>query len=247
MQNDSYTSIFGVSLLDDLHNYFPDILYRHQRFTSVQDLLQYIQEQTRTRFNLLEVGRRQYISAHPSTSNIAPSHSPLTSNITYSPMNPRSSDTAYTINNRAVDISGNPATYTTPVRPIPVTINNQIPVRSSRRQTLFYDFPSIYAEETPTMHLMTNLLNLIQQPTAFQDVVVYPTNQQIDAATTVQTVSATLEDPCAICQEDMEAGAQTRRITRCQHSFHLQCIGSWFEQSCMCPICRTDIRGGHQP
>ena len=145
MQNDSYTSIFGVSLLDDLHNYFPDILYRHQRFNSVQDLLQYIQEQTRTRFNLLEVGRRQYMSAHPSTSNIAPSPSPLTSNITYSPMNPRSSDTAYTINNRAVDISGNPAT---PVRPIPVTINNQIPVRSSRRQTLFYDFPYVCRGDT---------------------------------------------------------------------------------------------------
>lgn len=239
MQNDSYTSIFGVSLLDDLHNYFPDILYSHQRFNSVQDLLQYIQEQTRTRFNLLEVGRRQHTAAHPS---------PLTSNISYSPMNVRpTSDTIHAVNNRAPDISGNQAPYTTPVRPIPVTINNQIPVRSSRRQHLFYEYPSIYADEMPTMHLMTNLLNLIQQPTNnFQDVVVYPTNQQIDAATTVQTVSATLEDPCAICQEEMEAGAQTRRITRCQHSFHLNCIGSWFEQSCMCPICRTDIRGGQQ-
>jgi len=227
MQNNSYTSIFGVSLLDDLHNYFPDVLYRSQRFTSIQELLQYIQEETRSRFNLLEVGRRQYNSTHPP----ATISSPVTSNLSF-----------VTRNLSAQDTSGNLAAYTTPVRSIPVNPISTPPLRPRRSHTLFYD--EYHQAETTGMNIFTNLINLMQNPANnFTDVIVYPTNEQIDAATTVQTLTAALEDPCAICQEEMEQGAQTRRIIRCQHSFHHHCIGSWFEQSCICPICRTDIRG----
>jgi thymidine kinase len=40
-----YETHYDIQLLDDLHNYFPDILYAPQRFTSVVDLLAYIREQ----------------------------------------------------------------------------------------------------------------------------------------------------------------------------------------------------------
>lgn len=33
---------YSISLLNDLHHYFPDLLYRPQRFSNVQDVLQYI-------------------------------------------------------------------------------------------------------------------------------------------------------------------------------------------------------------
>ena len=56
----SYTRVYEIPLLDDIHNYFPDILYNSSRFVGVQDLLQYIQQQTRTRFNLFDYGQRQY-------------------------------------------------------------------------------------------------------------------------------------------------------------------------------------------
>lgn len=52
--------IYGVQLLDDLHNYFPDLLYNNQRFTTVQSVLQYITSSTRRRFDLFSYGRTQY-------------------------------------------------------------------------------------------------------------------------------------------------------------------------------------------
>ena len=56
-------SIFGVGLLDDLHTYFPDILYRPEQFNSVQSLLRYIQQQARTQFNPFDRGQQMYTYA----------------------------------------------------------------------------------------------------------------------------------------------------------------------------------------
>jgi hypothetical protein len=58
--NSQYQKVYGVGLLDDIHNYFPLILYEPERFISVQDILGYIRQNTRSRFNLYEAGRRQY-------------------------------------------------------------------------------------------------------------------------------------------------------------------------------------------
>ena len=52
LQDTEYESYYGVQLLDDLHNYFPDIIYNHTRFTSIADVLGYIQEVMHDRFNL---------------------------------------------------------------------------------------------------------------------------------------------------------------------------------------------------
>jgi hypothetical protein len=57
-----YERIYNVNLLDDLHNYFPAILYESDRFRTVQDLLFYIKENATQRFNLYEHGRRSYQS-----------------------------------------------------------------------------------------------------------------------------------------------------------------------------------------
>ena len=54
--------LYGVQLLDDLHNYFPDILYNNSRFTSVQSILGYITSSTRRRFDLFTYGSEQYNS-----------------------------------------------------------------------------------------------------------------------------------------------------------------------------------------
>ena len=48
----NYERYYEITLLDDLHNYFPDILYNSSRFQTVQDLIQYIQNETRNRFDL---------------------------------------------------------------------------------------------------------------------------------------------------------------------------------------------------
>jgi hypothetical protein len=257
MQSDSYTSIFGVGLLDDLHNYFPDLLYSPRRFSSTQDVLQYVQDQTRSRFNLLDYGRRihreqETAATVPTTAvpaTIAGTTVPVTATGTTVPV------TATGTAGTAVPVTATGTAGTAvPVTAVPVTtVIPPTPLRSQRmprrQHTFFYEVPPA-ADDMAGMNILTSLFNNLIHPPAhhnFTDVVVYPTNQQIDNATTVETLTATLEEACPICQEDLLAGSRVRRITRCNHPFHIDCIGHWFEQSCMCPICRTDIRGGQQP
>ena len=40
--NQQYDPYYGIGLLDDMHNYFPDLLYNPLRFNNVQDVLNYI-------------------------------------------------------------------------------------------------------------------------------------------------------------------------------------------------------------
>lgn len=61
--DNSYERIYNVGLLDDLHNFFPEVLYNPRRFRSVQELLLYVQNQTLTNFNLYNRGMRSYTGA----------------------------------------------------------------------------------------------------------------------------------------------------------------------------------------
>jgi hypothetical protein len=64
----SANSIYGVQLLDDLHNYFPELLYNSGRFQNVQEVLQYMTSVTRRRFDLFTHGREVY------SANLANAH-----------------------------------------------------------------------------------------------------------------------------------------------------------------------------
>jgi len=56
-----YETLYGVGILDDIHNYFPALLYDSEAFTTVPDVLAYVQLQTRRRFDLFSIGRGAYI------------------------------------------------------------------------------------------------------------------------------------------------------------------------------------------
>ena len=66
--SERYERVYEVGLLDDLHNYFPALLYRPNNFQSVTDVLGYIRDRTTQRFNLFEYGRRQYENSVPISS-----------------------------------------------------------------------------------------------------------------------------------------------------------------------------------
>ena len=301
MSSPTYTSIFGVGLLDDLHNYFPDILYNPRRFGTFHDMLDYIQEQSRQRFNLMDYGRRQWLntvnntpsnhassgygpsanvssgygssanvsSANVSSANVSSANvsSGVPNTYTYSysypnhgasgsysyPSTSNASNNIYPVTSNIqihtdisgsaiqipTDISGN--TIATPVRV------RTVPTNRLRSSFQYFTTPSyrssIFSDESYELGILPSLLNILQHPVSqFTDVVVFPTNEQINSATSVQTLTEPLEDACTICQDEMESGASVRRINRCNHSFHNDCIMHWFEQSCYCPICRTDIR-----
>jgi hypothetical protein len=65
--SEDYQTIYGVGLLDDIHNYFPRLLYNSDEFTSVQSIMIYVQDRMQQRFNLFNHGRRQYMNTIPRT------------------------------------------------------------------------------------------------------------------------------------------------------------------------------------
>jgi len=56
----NYTRLYDSPLLDEIHNYFPDLLYAPERFSTVPQILLYIRQQTREHFDLFSRGARQY-------------------------------------------------------------------------------------------------------------------------------------------------------------------------------------------
>lgn len=57
---DDYVSVYGVGLLDDIHNYFPALLYDTGRFQNMANVFSYARNQLDTRFNLFRHGASLY-------------------------------------------------------------------------------------------------------------------------------------------------------------------------------------------
>jgi len=278
-----YETLYGVSLLDDLHNYFPAILYEPEQFRNVAQVLTYIQRQTHRRFDLFTFGQTAYNERRPqppaplaqrSVHPVAPP--PLPASPTMPPLIPASSSTTVStpvisVNLGAGSREANPHVYRYSSIP-PV----QIPRLSSLIQEAMGNAEededteeeetteirqvaeiltsggrivnNSQAQNQNTLTLLSALLGLrypVQQtfPAEFLNpVIVRPTQEQIDAATTLTTLDNNSTENCAICQDNIAAQSEQREITHCHHAFHRGCIDTWFEQNVHCPVCRHDIR-----
>ncbi|CAL0315617.1 unnamed protein product [Lupinus luteus] len=51
----------------------------------------------------------------------------------------------------------------------------------------------------------------------------------------------TKELECVICLSGFEEGEIGRRLPKCGHAFHLECIDMWLSSHCTCPICRAHV------
>lgn len=108
---------------------------------------------------------------------------------------------------------------------------------------------SVNARTVPLNPLNTlfgtnDLLSLLTNSMNFQDVLVIPTLNQIEAASRIiEHADIGTEENCAICQEHTIPGQQSpwRRL-HCSHQFHTSCIMPWFQRDVHCPVCRADIR-----
>jgi hypothetical protein len=77
----------------------------------------------------------------------------------------------------------------------------------------------------------------------FQDVIVRPTIDQINTATTCFPYQYDSSyNQCSITMEEFEENEIVCRIKQCGHTFKKPAIMNWFERSVRCPICRYDIR-----
>jgi hypothetical protein len=235
----NYTSIFRVGILDDLHNYFPDLLYNSDRFRSVQDVLRYIQRGARTQFNPFEQGLREY---NRNNYIVQPTQIPVVD----SRMTRDSQQVSFTSSNIPQQV---PLTTSnmpeTPVRTRAAgtgeTPQTPAPIRRRPMTYVWADslIPNRYENNLIDTSMLTNLFTMALNQN-FTDVPVVPTNDQVDSATTLGR--SDVAEPCAICQDIMENSQSIRRINRCQHAFHRSCIDTWFESGVTCPICRIDIR-----
>lgn len=93
----------------------------------------------------------------------------------------------------------------------------------------------------PFLDLSGSILN----QTRYQDVVVRPTEQQINNATRIITYDDSIElinHRCPISLADFEEGEDIRQIIHCGHCFCEDSIQNWFRTNVRCPVCRYDIR-----
>jgi hypothetical protein len=61
----NYTRIYDIPLLDDIHNYFPALLYDQRHFLTLSDVFVYINNQMDTHFNIYSRAQREYNQANP--------------------------------------------------------------------------------------------------------------------------------------------------------------------------------------
>ena len=46
---------------------------------------------------------------------------------------------------------------------------------------------------------------------------------------------------CAVCIGQVEAGETVRRLPKCAHSFHAECVDAWLRAHTTCPMCRAAV------
>lgn len=46
---------------------------------------------------------------------------------------------------------------------------------------------------------------------------------------------------CTVCLTELTDGEKVRILPKCNHGFHVQCIGMWFHSHSTCPVCRASI------
>ena len=223
-------NIYAIQLLNDLHNHFPELLYNTRRFQNVQDVLSYIRSVAD--MSPLERGQLQYNSRQ--NQGARP--------VRQGPPNPQ---------------------YVAPPPPIPTTgLYNTIPVNSTIPQAYF---TTMFEDNIPTTRVRmplnnnTNVLMNTLLGGLFGDMLggmgginmndflnervpVYPTNEEIENASTTYRATRNQDDICTICQDNFENNQEIRRLNHCNHSFHRDCIDTWFRRNVHCPTCRHDIR-----
>ena len=244
---------YSISLLNDLHNYFPDLLYRSQRFQSVPDVLQYVISVANQ--NPYERERTAYVAGlSPATlvPSAAPSTAPSAVPSTAPSAVPSAALSAAPSAALSAALSAAPsaalsAASNTSNAIYQLLYGNRLPeseiVFSSSRPSRF----SWVAEESSPDTILNNLFGQIFEVPSLQNfldqsVAVHPTADQIHHHTTLTNATRNMDDNCAICQDPIEQGQNMRILNYCSHSFHVECIDTWFTTHVTCPTCRHDIR-----
>ncbi len=268
----NYETLYGVGLLDDLHNYFPALLYDSSSFGSMRDVLAYVQHQTRNRFDLFSYGQREYLSRTPapvlvpaSVSVSQPSYRRVVRTSFASmpaPQQTINSTLQAPVFQPPHPEAGNAGLASTITQILARPTGNEIPQIQVELNT-FDDEADDEEEDIPAQantYIANALLSLLNIPATqltiprgglfgrgpmdnfLQPVVVHPTAEQIAANTTLGNLVSDTDHACAICQDALTSEQEGRKLNACGHWFHKSCIDTWLERDVHCPVCRHDIR-----
>lgn len=232
----NYEHVYGVGLLDDLHNYFPALLYEQNRFHSVSSVFHYVRAQMNRRFNLYQYGASLHQPvAEPIRVSIPPT--PLAQPRVPEPPTPTPAPTVI----REVD---------------PLGFATRDPLSSVLSAQMLLGLLDLAVRGEETIEVaQPPLTRRILQPRrtnlgrfdgiGFSPVVVRPTAESIARGTEELLGSQVPEHTiCTICQDTITSSNTTlvRKIRHCGHFYHRGCIDEWFNRSVFCPTCRHDIR-----
>ena len=246
----SYESVYGVGLLDDLHNYFPALLYEQGRFISVQQVLQYVRTQMTYRFNLYSYGQEQYrvqqpihhtpVWMMPQQANVMTPPSPVYTTIPVVPPPfvlpvQQQRTTPFTQQPQQTQQTHQPQQTQQPQQVVNLWNDNDISLTNELLRMLGTSFASM-----PYSGGIRNISRFNPAANPWTPVIVRPTARIIEENSEILTGLSGLQ--CAVCQDDIEQTEQCRRIRSCQHIYHKVCIDTWFQESVHCPTCRHDIR-----
>jgi len=223
-------NIYSVQLLNDLHTYFPELLYNFRRFQNVQDVLGYIRAVSE--ISPYERGLQQYRMRQRARQGVMPVNTYTNIN---NPIIPGTSSVIPSTSTQSTMATSN-------LSSVPARIR----INTGRTDVMdsFLGGLSIILGNANGGIMTMNEQALEQQLQAFLDqpVPVYPTAREIDTASTTFITTEQQDDNCAICQDVIESNQSVRCLTYCNHHFHQICIDTWFQRNVHCPTCRHDIR-----
>ena len=225
MNDPAYQVVYGVGLLDDVHNYFPALLYDQGRFQNITNIFSYVRSQLNTRFNLYAHGARL---AQASNGTDAPARAPTyTTTTTPPPMPPlfRShragasdnevmASASFLLNMLNLGLEGEAGF--TPLRA--GSLGTGATGGTGGGVWAAFRTPVIVAPSTAVLASNTSILNASDVSNNLVGVV------------------------CTICQDTVVPTDLCRRLNACQHVYHKACIDEWFTRSVFCPSCRHDVR-----
>ncbi len=255
---------YGFELLDDLHNFFPELMYDNELFDT--EMTAYMRHRVRTLFpqaytrheNIYNIYER--VNRRRSFATWRETYTPVVA--VPPPPRPRARAASQ---EQTEDVSGAevPVLETPPPARRLLGINTLGGYRRPDRnqvswfasgfppQQTMEPIPLLFSEDNTLTNGLLNLLNIGlggagagagAAGALFQDVMVAPSAEQIAAGSETRAAAdVSAETVCAIC---MDHGNEETpwRVLRCSHMYHADCIDMWFQSHVACPVCRTDIR-----
>ena len=207
---------YSIPILNELHELYPDILYRPYEFQTSDDIIQYIIDRgVRNRFHQESERYRQEAERQ------------------------RQESVRYRQQIRRQNIP----TIIHPARHRPSTDTELYNIIHGA--SISSDIPAIIPNPSSIEQLFSLLLREnIEQVNNDSLNNIRPTEDQLNRNTTVYEIVDENNTACAICQDTLNDGQMARRIHHCSHTFHQSCVDIWFERHATCPTCRHDIRNG---